>query len=53
MISHPTANCETAWDLYRDWGKFKKGSWEYSFAADKYRRHIAKCPVCQGGLKNE
>ena len=51
MISHPTANCPVARDLYfKGWVKFEKGSKQYEYAAEKYRWHIAKCTVCREAL---
>ena len=50
MISHPVANCQDAWDKYKEWAQFKKGSKEYAYAAEKYRYHLKKCLVCREAL---
>ncbi len=50
MIRHPAANCAVAWLLYMEWADHKKGSKDYAYAGDKYKWHLAKCPVCREAL---
>ena len=53
-FSHPTANCPVATVLYFKWvevaAKFKKGTKPFGDAKLEYKRHIAKCELCQKGL---
>ena len=53
--SHPVASCPVARSLYFKWTEVDKKDEPAQFRAAgvEYKRHVAKCAVCQGGLKNE